>query len=67
MELLSQRSGAVGKGEGLPRESDPEPAQTKGRGREMEFLGGLTLTYWPLVLPKVLVVCLDQSYACTTH
>ena len=57
----------MGKGEGLLRESDPEPAQMKGRGREMESLGGLTLTHWLSVLLKVLVGCLDQSYACTTH
>ena len=56
MGLLCQCGGAAGKGGGLLRESDPEPARTKGKGHEMESLGVLTLTHWPSVLPRVLVV-----------
>ena len=45
VELLFRRGGAVGRGEELPREPDPEPGQTTGRDRETGFSEVLTLVH----------------------
>ena len=44
-ELLFRHGGAVGRGEELQKEPDPEPGRTTGRGRETGFLGVLVLVH----------------------
>ena len=44
-ELLFQRGGAVGRGEELQREPDPEPGRTTGRDHETGFQEVLTLVH----------------------